>query len=215
MRALFVLIFVAGLGAGFVYPWYMTNFSGHEIGSWPVYRRGGDFQPVNAQLTSADWPVRVLVDLRAVAPPEFAPARAVLTLTASTGGRTVLADTLSFSEAKPRDKNPQMRERVYRDEGGVIDGPEGDYTFVIGQGDADGIGVRAVDLILRGGALPVDPRVQPVGYALTALGLVGFVLASRRRRDRRRDRRAGGDAPKPPTRWGRSGQNSGRDRNAR
>ena len=62
------------LGAGFGYPWDVTNFSGREIGTWRVYERGGSFQPVTAQLAAADAPVRVLVDMTAVAPPEFAPA---------------------------------------------------------------------------------------------------------------------------------------------
>lgn len=212
MRKLLVLLFVAGLTAGFGYPWYVANFSGREIGSWPVHQRGGAFQPVIQRLSAADLPVRVLVDMRAVAPPEFAPASTVLTLTASTKGRTVLAETLTFAEAKPRDKNPQMREHIYRDEGGVISGPEGDYTFVVGPGDADGIEIRAVDLILRGGAVSVDPRFQPVGFAVAALGLVGFVIASRRRRARH----SGTQTEKSPTlpRWGRA-RGEQRDRHPR
>lgn len=200
MRTLFVLLFLAGLVTGFGYPWYATNFSGHEIGNWQVYRRGDSFKPVTTRLTAADWPVRVLVDMSAVAPPEFAPASTVLTLTASTGGRTVLAETLTFSEAKPQERSPQLRERVYRDEGGVITAAEdGDYTFVVGQGDAERIEIRAVDLILRGGAVAVDPRAQPIGYSLVAVGLIGFVLASRRRRERNPN------SQPPQPRWGRDG----------
>ncbi len=203
MRTLFVLLFVCGLVAGFGYPWYVTNFSGHEIGSWPVYRRGGDFQPVTARLTAADEPVRVLVDMTAVAPPEFAQSGTALTITASTQNRTVLAEMLSFSEAKPQERSPQLREKIYRDEAGVI-APveEGDYTFTIGRGDLERIEIRAVDLVLRGGAGGIDPRAQPIGYSLVAVGLIGFVLASRRRRERNPN------SQPPPPRWGRGG-NSG------
>ena len=216
MRKVFVFLFIAGLAAGVGYPWYMTNFSGHEIGSWPVYQRGGGFEPVTRRLTSADMPVRVLVDMTALAPPEFAPASTVLTLTASTEGRTVLAETLTFADAKPRDKGQQMRERVYRDEGGVISGADGDYTFVVGQGDAENIEIRAVNLILRGGAAAVDARVQPIGFAMAAFGLVGFVLASRRRRARRPGGQAPGASPETPDRprWGRA-RGAQRDRHPR
>lgn len=210
MRWVFVLIAFAGLGLGFFYPWYVGNFSGREIGNWAAYQPGAGFQPVTRRLTEADAPVRVLVDLTAVEIPEFAQTRTILTLTAASGGQTVLAETLTFSELKPREKSPQLREKVYRDEGGVIpDIVDGEYTFVIGQGDADGIQVRAVDLILRGGVGVVDPRAQPIGFSLAAIGLVGFVLASRRRR---RDKRP--DAPPPGSstgpRWGRGGDRSAR-----
>ena len=105
MRTIFFLIFLAGLAAGFGYPWYVTNFSGREIGTWQVYDRGGSFSPVTTKLSTADEPVRVLVDMTAIAPPEFAASSTVLTLTASSGGRTVLAETLNFAEAKPQEKD--------------------------------------------------------------------------------------------------------------
>ena len=200
MRTIFFLILLIGAGAGFIYPWAVTNFSGREIGSWQVYDRGGSFRPVTTKLSSDDEPVRVLVDMTAVAPPEFAQSSTVLTITASAGGRTVLAETLSFSEAKPQEKSPQLREKVYRDEAGVITGiADGDYTFVVGQGDEEGIQIRSVDLILRGGAGSVDPRLQPVGFALTAIGFIGLVLSMRRRK---RVRSPSADPPRP--RWGRA-----------
>ena len=123
MRTIFLVILLAGAAMGFGYPWYVTNFSGDEMGTWRV-SDGGAFRPVTVALSSADEPVRVLVDMTAVAPPEFARGRTALTLTASTGGRTVLAETLSFNEAKPQERSPQLREKIYRDEAGVITGIE-------------------------------------------------------------------------------------------
>jgi len=199
MRLIFLLLVIGGIGASFVYPWVVTNFSGHEIGTWRVFERGQDFQPVVAKLAAADAPVRVFVDMIAVAPPEFAQSSTVLTITASTGGRTVLAEPISFFEAKPQEKSPQLREKAYRDEAGVISNiTDGDYTFVVGQGDMEEIRIKSVDLVLRGGAAPVDARAQPLGYAATAIGFIGLVLAMRRGR---RDRKP--DAPPPPPRWGR------------
>jgi hypothetical protein len=201
VRTIFFLILLAGAAAGFGYPWYVTNFSGRELGTWSVFQRGGQFRPVTVALSSADEPVRVLVDMTAVAPPEFAQAGTALTITASTeNGRTVLAEPLTFSEAKPQEKSPQLREKVYRDEAGVItDIEDGDYTFVVGRGDAEEIQIQSVDLVLRGGAGAVDPSVQPVGYALTAIGFIGLVLAMRRGRRERNPN------SQPPPRWGRGG----------
>ena len=202
MRAVFLLILLIGVGIGIIYPWAITNFSGREIGTWRVYERGSEFRPVTAKLGSSDEPVRVLVDMTAIAPPEFAPRATALTITASRGNRTVLAETLNFSESKPQDTSPQLREKVYRDEAGVITGVEdGDYVFVVGPGDAEGIEMRSVDLILRGGAGAYDERMQPLGYSLMAIGFIGLVLALRR----------GGSRPQnpnsqpPPPRWGRGG----------
>jgi hypothetical protein len=200
MRTIFLIILLAGVGAGLVYPWAVSNFSGSEIGSWRVHDRGEGFKPVVVRLSPEMEPVRVLVDMTAIAPPEFAAASTVLTLTATNGTGTVLADRLTFAEAKPQERNPQLRERIYRDEAGVIDGIEaGEYTFVVGQGDAEDIRIKSVDLILRGGAARLDARVQPVGFTLAAVGFIGLVLAIRRRRRVRRP------AAPAATRWGRNG----------
>lgn len=200
MRTIFLIILLAGVGAGLVYPWAVFNFSGSEIGSWRVHDRGEGFKPVVVRLSPEMEPVRVLVDMTAIALPEFAAASTVLTLTATNGTGTVLADRLTFAEAKPQERNPQLRERIYRDEAGVIDGIEaGEYTFVVGQGDAEDIQIKSVDLILRGGAIRLDARVQPVGFTLAAVGFIGLVLAIRRRRRVRRP------AAPAATRWGRNG----------
>lgn len=200
MRALFLLILLAGIAAGAIYPWAVSNFSGEEIGTWRAFERGEGFRPVRVRLSPDQEPVRVLVDLTALAAPEFAPGSTVLTLTASGGDGTVLAERLTFAEAKPQERNPQLRERIYRDEAGILTGlEEGDYTFVLA-GDRTGeIQMQSVDLILRGGAIAPDARIQPVGLSLAAVGFIGWVLAMRRRRRQRRP------DPQPSPRWGRGG----------
>jgi hypothetical protein len=199
MRLIFALVFIAGLAAGIAYPFFITNFSGHAIGEWRVYERGSGFKPATMSLSETDAPVRALVDLTTLGTPRLSGDRTALTVTASVDGRTVLADTLSFVHSEPRNDSPQSGQRVYRDLAGMFETIEnGEYTFTVGPGDADGIEMKSVDLILRSGAVPVDPRLQPIGFMLMAVGVIGFVIAMRR----------GGQPPNPNSqppapRWGR------------
>ncbi len=126
----------------------------------------------------------------------------MLTLTAAIGGRTVLAETIGFVNVTPRSDSPQSGDQIYRDEAGVMTKLDsGDYLFTVGPGDADGIEMRSVDLILRRGAAEPDPRAMPVGYVLMAVGAVGFVIALTRG-----GKRPGNPNSKPPVpRWGRKG----------
>jgi hypothetical protein len=129
----------------------------------------------------------------------------VLTLTVSSGGKTVLAAPLTFEDAVARDDTPQTPQMIYRTLAGVIETVEADappYTFTIGRGDADEIDIARVDLLLQRAAQKVDPRAIPVGYIVLAVGAILFVLSFR----------GGGSAPPanpnsqpppPPSRWGR------------
>ncbi|MDQ6435081.1 hypothetical protein RB623_13575 [Mesorhizobium sp. LHD-90] len=197
-RVIFLLIFLIGAGIGFAYPWAMQNRTAHEIGTWRVGDAGG-FQPIDARLTGADAPVKAVIDLAAVLPQDFDAGARVLTITAATDGRTVLANTLTLDSAEKREESPQTHLQVFRIEAGSI--PEvGDagYTFTVGPGDAEGIRVSSVDLLLFGGG-SYDQRAQPVGFSLMAIGMIGFLLTFRRRADGGN----GGTKPPPKPRWGR------------
>ncbi|TIR16093.1 MAG: hypothetical protein E5X34_26715 [Mesorhizobium sp.] len=205
MRFLSVLLLVAGAAIGIFYPWAMSNFSGHAIGTYRVYE-GGRFRPVTVQLAASDAPVRVLVDLTARAEQVAGQQRTVLTLTAASGGRTALASALSFNDTdNPRQASPQLTDKIFRDEAGVIDRvTPGPYVFTVGPGDADGIDMRAVDLVLRAGTGSIDERAEPAGYTLMGVGLAGLVLSLVF------GRRDGGhpqnpNSQPPPPRWGRNG----------
>lgn len=202
MRFLFFLILLAGTGIGVIYPWAMTNFSGHEIGTWRVYEQGR-FKPLTVPLSGRDAPVRVLVDLTARAERIVSQQRTVLTLTAATNGRTVLASTLQFNHSdNPRQASPQLPDKIFRDEAGLIPAVSpGPYTFTVGPGDAEDIPMRAVDLILRSGVGEIDGRARPVGFSLMAVGLIGLVLAMRF--DGRGGRPENPNSQPPPPRWGR------------
>lgn len=201
MRFFFLLVLLAGLVAGFGYPWWIRNFSGAELGTFPVYDRAGGFKPVDAYLDWSDAPVRVLVDLTVLGTFNQTQRATALTLTASTGGRTVLAETMTFIDAQERKESPQNPERILRAEAGVIEKLDsGTYTFTVGPGDMDDIEMRKVELLLRGGAAQADERIQPIGFALSAVGFIGLVIALRRRKNRPPDNP---NSQPPPPRWGR------------
>ena len=197
MRIIFLLMFVAGLAVGIGYPFVVANVSGYEIGRYPAYDRQGGFKVVEENLAPADAPVRVLVDMSSLGSLTLDGATTVLTLTATVEGRTVMASTLKFAHQQPRSDNPQTGGMIYRDEAGMIDPVEsGRYRFVLGPGDAEGIEMRSAEIVLRAGAFDLDPRAVPIGYAMMALGFVGFFVSLQRRNKTP-------PPPPPPPKWGR------------
>lgn len=197
MRFFFLLILIVGIALGAVYPWAVHNFSGEEIARERVFERGRGFTPVIVPLRAGQGPVRVFVDMTSIGAMNLSGDSTVLTLTATVNSRTVLAETLTFTNQQSRPDAPQSGGMIYGDSAGVIDPVEdGDYEFVVGPGDVDAIEMRSADLILRAGALSHDARVLPIGLVLVAIGFIGFVISFRGGRNRQ--------PPAPPQpKWGR------------
>ncbi|MBA3446899.1 MAG: hypothetical protein H0T56_04710 [Pseudaminobacter sp.] len=204
MRVFFLILFIAGFGlAG--YPWVSANFLQRPVGTWRVYDAVTGFLPAHTRLTEDDAPLRVIVDMTTTGTHDLASGQAILTLTANTGAQTVLAEALSFADATPRDTNPQTQEKILRDSAGVINAvPPGDYVFTLGPGDAQGVPIRHVDLILRTEAPAFDQRLQPAGFGLLAIGFIGFVLSMR---GPKTEPNPNSQPPRP--RWGRGGGQGG------
>lgn len=205
MRRFFaVLVFLFGAALAFGYPILAERLPPRPIGTWPVYLAATGFMsPIDARLTPDDAPVLVYVDLTSAGSPKFDKDRAVLTLTASFEGKTLLAEPLSFEDAVARDDTPQTPELIYRTRAGVIETVEADsfYRFSVGPGDAEGIDMAKVDLVLEHGPPEADSRAQPVGFTVMAIGAVAFLLSLR----------GGSSSPPPnpnskppPPRWGRA-----------
>jgi hypothetical protein len=203
MRKIYVLMLLAGVACGFGYPWYMENRTGSSIGTFRVYTRAGGFQPIDVVLTPDQAPVRVFVDIVPLKGYYPDSSRTLLALTVSSGGKTALASRLNYMGASEQTRNLQNSEQLFRDIAGEIrDISAGPHRFVVSEGDTDDLSLKTADLVLRANALDADKRVQPVGIALFALGLLGFV------RSLRREKRGANEAPvssAPPEKpkWGR------------
>lgn len=205
MRFLFLLIFLAG-GAMAAYPWFSASVLEHQLGKWRVYDAAIGYVAAQPRLKEADAPVTVLVDLTTTGIGKLPVDAAILTLTASIGGKTVLAEAMTFAGVAATDTNPQTQERVFRASAGVIDPVEaGLYVFTPGKGDADTVPIRSVDLILTTAGPSPDSRMQPLGFSAMAVGFIGLVLAFRRGRGGRPENP---NSQPPPPRWGRGGSSS-------
>jgi hypothetical protein len=199
---LFLVILLAGLGIAFAYPWAVRTYSGGELRRFTIFEADGGFQPAATIPSPTHLPIAIVVEMTAGS--EFAPSSdsAVLTLTASNGGRTVLAKALTFAASFGRPASPQGEETVYRETAGVIDSPsEGFFEFTAGPGDAESPDIRWADLILEGSPREPDPRTRTAGLVVAAIGVVGLI---------RSIRRGGGTPPNPNSspsapRWGRRG----------
>jgi hypothetical protein len=182
VRFFFFLMILAGLALGAAYPWYQYNMAGSEIGTYRVYVRGGDFKPEMVVLAQSDAPVRVFVDMVPLQGYYPTQSRTALTLTASVEGRTVLASSLSYISSTEESKNLQTTRKVFRDRAGDMNiVTPGEYTFVVGEGDMEGLSIDIVDLVLRRNAQETDPRTVAAGAALALLGFFGLIRAMRRR----------------------------------
>lgn len=206
MRKIFFLIFLAGAGLTFGYPWYVENLTGHEIGSFQAFRSNTGFTPVSVVLSANESPVRIFVDMTAAEGFKPDNARTALTLTASTGGKTVLASTLNYASTSAESRSPQATEKIFRDRAGdLVIATPGQYRFVVGEGDIETLVPRRVDIVLRANAEVADARAQPAGFALLALGLVGMIRSRRRRNADPREPATVVPQPKEPEKpkWGR------------
>lgn len=200
IRAFFLILFVAGLAMAGA-PWLSQTVLARDVGKYRLYDAKSGYLP--AQVNLSGEALDVLVDMTTAGTTELKGGGALLMLTVAKDGQTKLAEALTFADSKPRDVNPQFGEMAFRASAGVLDATNvGLHSFTLGPGDAEGVDIRSVDLILKRHVAAMDARIQPVGFVLMAIGFIGAVLAFGR----------GGSAPpenpnsQPPVpRWGRGG----------
>lgn len=202
MRLLALVMFIAGLALGIAYPWAVREKSGRDLGTLRLQDSAGGFHPVRLTVAAGDLPLRLTLDVTAVLPKPPPASGALFTLTATQPGRTLLASAFDGAGAVVRDDAPQTPQQIYRIEIGTIDGvAPGEISFTPGPGDAEGIDLQAVDLLVTGRARSVDERAQPLGFSLAAIGFILLVLSFRSSARTP----ANPNSQPPPPRWGRGG----------
>lgn len=185
IRVLLFVVMIAGLGIGVAYPWYVNNFTGSEIGRYPVLANKGDsFGVPQVALVASDAPVRVFVDM--VPLPGYIPSEtsSSLTIAVSRDGHPILSKGLAFSanstsinRDRPQDGSP------LRQSAGDIDPViPGTYAFYVAPGLSDGLQVSKIDLVLRRSAQPVPESYISAGLMMAVLGFYGLMRTRLRRK---------------------------------
>jgi hypothetical protein len=197
MRFFFLVLILAGGGLGIAYPWLNARYAGYEIGTWRVFE-GAEFVRAEARPAPSEAPIFVTVEMVTRGPLRADRQGAVLTVTAQSGGQTVLAQALDFKSVNPRILNPQTGDTAYRAQAGSIPSAAEDGLFIdVARGDDDSANIVAVDVIVEAGAIPIQPNAIPIGYALLGVGFVGFIASFRARAPKNPN------SSPPPPKWGR------------
>lgn len=197
LRLFLLIVALVGAGLGVALPWANANREGYEIGQWRLYERGEGYSEALVPVAPADAPLWARVEVTTEGPLPASLRGAVLTLTATVSGRTVLAEAVDLDGLQPRVTAPQAAEHVYLLRLPPIDPVEsGDYRFTAGPGDAESERILAADLHVNAGLFDVDSRLPPIGYVMIVIGVVGLVLSFRGAGTPQREA-----APAP--RWGR------------
>lgn len=192
LRIFFALLLVAGVALGIVYPRMLDDSEGDEVGRWRIYEPAIGSRILEIELEDTG-PLTVAAEFRSEETLPDGPGVAALAVVRDASGAVVLREPFSITGAAVLE-SPQSRVQLHRAAAGVLDAADGTYRFEIEMSDNMRSSLLAVDLVLGTVAVPLDPRLQPAGFVLMAIGVVGFVLALRRRRENRNS--------KPP-KWGR------------
>lgn len=196
MRTLFFLVFLAGCILAFGYPAAIEALSSRVIAAQALYSDGGSFQPVEIELAAEQAPLRIDVEIQARGT-QF-PEYGGVDLQVSRNGRSELESALDIRAFEIVSEGVEGSGAVLRTTAGVLQSlSSGTYRFEASGRDYNTAGISQIGIILRANALQEDKRIAPMGYVLTAIGLVGFLMAVRRHRVR------GKVATRSNPRWGR------------
>lgn len=199
MRVLFFLVFVSGLLLAFAYPAAVDALSGRVVATSGLYSEESGFAPAEIDLSAEQAPIRIDVEIGMAANRAAAvPQNGRLLLQVTRTGRPVLDSSLGMRVFEKVGEAAGSAAPLLRAEAGVIDTvATGHYRFEMAErGDVTQAAAR-IDIILRANALQTDRRAIPLGYVLAAVGLIGLIIATMRRRSARKT------ATRSNPRWGR------------
>lgn len=199
LRLAFLLTAAAGAILAIAYPYAIGNLGGYEIGRHPVYSADEGFRTVTVRLGETEALVRVEVELVARQSANATETAFALDMVVLRDGETYMRGPIEFSDPAPADGNVQSGRLIYRARTIIDPVLPGEYVFAFEPTAAMGFEPESATLLLTAPAIEWDARVQPIGYVLLVIGIVGLVISIARPG---RQRPAG--TPRP--RWGRGGK---------
>ena len=200
MRAIGVVLFLAGLGLGFLWPWAQLNFGGSKFDElkFTQLRNGGEVLGFN--VTKADNPLRIRFQIKylvgATLPPQKIPMKVLITDREG----ALLTGVISFSthgiDAGPEQGTIRGSKSLNFE---VLNAGEHQLALSLAPNPNDG-GIARPDIdTVTATVVANAPALNDDYKALAAvLSLLGFYLFMRSRRRRNND-----GEKAPPPKWGR------------
>lgn len=180
MRFVGFLLLLLGLAAAFGERITGAPFGEFEIGRYYAVSQARNFNPILVTMREEFAPLGVSLEVTPRPGAYDAGGESVLTMNVSDPDGQVTDQTLRISPftAYGREDGTMLLENAL-----TIDPVKsGVYTFQLGDGDRDELGISDIVLNLKGHAGSFTFNVQPIGFVLALLGVIAILLGRRRRR---------------------------------
>lgn len=196
MKIVALLLILAGALAAIAAPLYSQSFSGEEIGTFPMFRRGETLSSPTIYLGKEEQPAIALLHMSPLVAP-VAPLASATVQFEVVREETGFFDKQIIFNPQPTDENvsapdPTVVQKLALQ---LFTIEPGDYTFRVRLMDEDGIDVEKIDMELRRNVVLADDRLQPLGFITIALGFLILIITVRRRPAK--------DVGRPQQNWGR------------
>ncbi|MFK7903143.1 MAG: hypothetical protein AB8B49_09920 [Nitratireductor sp.] len=208
MRAIGILLLIAGAVLAFVYPSIQVNRSGQEIAKYRAFDRTigqstNGWKSHQVRLTTDMAPLRIRLNGKSVDGVTFATNNLVFLVGLSGEQGSAFSENIDISiynsntDSEGGIRNDRVKESLFKvsNEFGIVD--NGLYTLTITpQANAGGL-VEYLDVIVVSKVQDSSAQLQPIGFALLGMGLVFFVIGRARKKRKQKA------AKKPKYKWGR------------
>ena len=193
VRVIAILLILGGIGAGFVWPSFVTRQSGEELGRSTVFDRSKDgsssfWRPANMRLTPRDNPMRISVEGSVIDGQRFPPTGIALLISVAAQGEIVLEgefDLVSVDQGG----NELVRRTA------TLVTPEFDveleeiYTIAVAPIGSDDHNLSEVAVALRGSVETPDASYRTHGFAAIGVGIVLLIFSGGSRRKKTNGKR--------------------------
>ena len=209
IRLIGILLMIAGVVIGFVWPSLVTRHSGAMLGEAIVFERGFGWRPAAFELATSDNPFRIQIVGEYLPGAQHGQTAMPLRLRLAGPDGQVLRETVRLPLPE-RPSGQQTVETVIETAAFSIEGA-GLHQLTINAGGRQDRNLAKAKVVLRGGVGTVGATYRQPAYALIGLGFVVLLFSGYGRRlVRRRPKSETATEPaRPKRRWGREGSQDG------